>query len=318
MVADRDSICADPEGFLPGPGHRLDSRRVGGDRVGVLRGHGRSAAGARRRHPQGSRRAQPVVVHRHRRQQRHAEQRPLSDQSEAARRAQLERRRRHPAPAGGNGERRGHHAVHAAGAGSDSRQHREPHPVSIHPGERGLRGACPPGRPSWWRRCASNPSSRTSSATRRTTGWRPTSPSTATARRVSASASEPSTTRCTTPSASASSRRYSRSRINTASSWRRIPATYRSVDSLASIYVPSAAGGQVPLSAIAKVDVRNPAAAHQPSGAIPGHHRLVQPGAGHLARRRRVGHRKRRARRSACRTASARPFRARRSRSAAT
>ncbi|HXA35413.1 MAG TPA: MdtB/MuxB family multidrug efflux RND transporter permease subunit [Steroidobacteraceae bacterium] len=33
------------------------------------------------------------------------------------------------------------------------------------------------------------------------------------------------------------------------------PATYRTVDSLASIYVPSAAGGQVPLSAIAKVDV---------------------------------------------------------------
>ncbi len=33
------------------------------------------------------------------------------------------------------------------------------------------------------------------------------------------------------------------------------PAFYRSVDSLASIYVPSAGGGQVPLSAIAKVDV---------------------------------------------------------------
>ncbi len=33
------------------------------------------------------------------------------------------------------------------------------------------------------------------------------------------------------------------------------PATYRTVDSLASIYLPSAAGGQVPLSAIAKVDV---------------------------------------------------------------
>jgi multidrug efflux pump len=33
------------------------------------------------------------------------------------------------------------------------------------------------------------------------------------------------------------------------------PALYRSVDSLASIYVPSAGGGQVPLSAIAKVDV---------------------------------------------------------------
>ena len=33
------------------------------------------------------------------------------------------------------------------------------------------------------------------------------------------------------------------------------PKTYTSVDSLASIYVPSASGGQVPLSAIAKVDV---------------------------------------------------------------
>jgi multidrug efflux pump len=34
------------------------------------------------------------------------------------------------------------------------------------------------------------------------------------------------------------------------------PASYTSVDSLASIYVPSAAGGQVPLSAIAKVEIQ--------------------------------------------------------------
>jgi multidrug efflux pump len=34
------------------------------------------------------------------------------------------------------------------------------------------------------------------------------------------------------------------------------PNSYKSVDSLASIYVPSASGGQVPLSAIAKVDVQ--------------------------------------------------------------
>ena len=33
------------------------------------------------------------------------------------------------------------------------------------------------------------------------------------------------------------------------------PATYRSVDDLASIYLPSSGGGQVPLSAIAKVDI---------------------------------------------------------------
>ncbi|HET9390910.1 MAG TPA: MdtB/MuxB family multidrug efflux RND transporter permease subunit [Steroidobacteraceae bacterium] len=35
------------------------------------------------------------------------------------------------------------------------------------------------------------------------------------------------------------------------------PRTYRSVDSIASLYVPSAAGGQVPLSAIAKVSVQS-------------------------------------------------------------
>jgi multidrug efflux pump len=35
------------------------------------------------------------------------------------------------------------------------------------------------------------------------------------------------------------------------------PDSYRSVDSLASIYVPSAGGGQVPLSAIAKVDIES-------------------------------------------------------------
>ncbi|HTT02435.1 MAG TPA: MdtB/MuxB family multidrug efflux RND transporter permease subunit [Steroidobacteraceae bacterium] len=35
------------------------------------------------------------------------------------------------------------------------------------------------------------------------------------------------------------------------------PGLYRSVDSLASLYVPSAAGGQVPLSAIAKVDIES-------------------------------------------------------------
>jgi multidrug efflux pump len=34
------------------------------------------------------------------------------------------------------------------------------------------------------------------------------------------------------------------------------PSTYHSIDSIASIYVPSASGGQVPLSAIAKVDIQ--------------------------------------------------------------
>ena len=68
-----------------------------------------------------------------------------------------DRRRRHPAPAQRNRRCRRHHAVHAAGAGPDPRQHRQPHPVPIHPGERRSRRRCPPGRRSWWRRCASSP-----------------------------------------------------------------------------------------------------------------------------------------------------------------
>ena len=83
--------------------------------------------------PGGSRGREPVVVHRRRRHQRDAEQRPHADQPEAAstsatRRAtevirRLQRERRQGA---------GHHALHAAGAGPDHRGSRQPHAVPVH------------------------------------------------------------------------------------------------------------------------------------------------------------------------------------------
>ena len=82
-------------------------------------------------------------------------------------------------------------------------------------------------------------SSPTWSATRKTTASPLTSPSIATAPPAWESAWAPWITPSTMPSASASSRPSSRNRINTASSWRRTRNPTRSVDSLASIYVPS-------------------------------------------------------------------------------
>ena len=61
------------------------------------------------RHPEGSGRREPVVVHRRRRHQRHAQQRPHPDQPEAAAPSgRLSAERRHPPPAAG--ARRGRRA----------------------------------------------------------------------------------------------------------------------------------------------------------------------------------------------------------------
>ncbi len=73
-----------------------------------------------------------------------------------------------------------------------------------------------------------------------------------TARPGSASAWVPSITRYTTLSANESCRPYSPSPISTGVILEADPASYQSVDSLASIYVPSAGGGQVPLSPSAR------------------------------------------------------------------
>ena len=75
------------------------------------------------------------------------------------------------------------------------------------------------------------------------------------------------------------------------------PATYRSVDSLASIYVPSAAGGQVPLSAIARVDVETRPLLINHLAQFPATTVSFNLEPRGLARRRRHGHRKCRTRR---------------------
>jgi hypothetical protein len=142
-----------------------------------------------------------------------------------------------------------------------------------------IRRSWPNGRRSWSTSCASCRSSPTSaiSAAR---GFRPSSRSTATRPRASASRRRPSTTRCTTPSASASSRPSSPSRTSTASSSRPTRACRPRCNRCRTIYLPSSVdGGQVPLSAIAKMRAGNRAAAGLASRAIPGDHRLVQPGA---------------------------------------
>ena len=54
---------------------------------------------------------------------------------------------------------------------------------------------------------------------------------------------------------------------------------------LQAIYLRSAGGGQVPLSAITRVSRDDRAARRQPPGPVPGGDPLVQPGAGRVARR---------------------------------
>ena len=55
------------------------------------------------------------------------------------------------AVAAGDCRRRGHHALHAAGAGPDGGRPRQPNAVSVHAGGCRSQGADDTGRRSWWR-----------------------------------------------------------------------------------------------------------------------------------------------------------------------
>ena len=120
-----------PKGFFPVQDTGLIQGISEAAAVGVVRGDGRAPAGLGGADPQRPRRRQPVFVHRRRRHQHDPEQRPLADQSEAARRAQ------HFAPATSSGgcERetrcRRHHALHAAGPGSDDRRDGQPLAIPV-------------------------------------------------------------------------------------------------------------------------------------------------------------------------------------------
>ena len=167
--------------------------------------------------PEGQGRREPVLVHRRRRHEHHPQQRPHAHQPEARRRPLGYGERHHPPPAARDGRRHRHLALHAAGAGSVDRRHRQPHAVPVR--ARGCQS-----RPSsniWVpqarrraaaaaadRGCRERPGER---GPVRLSDHRPRH-----RRPLRHHARRPSTTRCTTPSASASSRPSSRSRTSTA------------------------------------------------------------------------------------------------------
>ena len=81
-----------PKGFFPIQDTGAIQGITEAPQTHLVRGDGGAAAGAGARHPAGSRGGEPFLVHRRRRHQLDAEQRPHADQSEAARRAQRARR----------------------------------------------------------------------------------------------------------------------------------------------------------------------------------------------------------------------------------
>ena len=258
LPPDRLSLCDDPQGVLSHPGHGRHPGRHPVLRGRRLRAHGEPAAGARQGDPRRPGRREPVVVHRRRRLQRHAELRPLPDQSEARGRAQGDGERSHPPAAAGDRRRRRHFALHAAGAGSDDRHRRQRDAISVHPGEPGSGAPAGSGR----RRSSSGsprfPRSSMWRATCSRTDGRCWSISTAATPPASASRRRSSTMRSTTPTASASSRPSSPRATSTASSSTSIRRWRARSNSLHNLYLPSSAStsGQTPLNSVADFVVK--------------------------------------------------------------
>ena len=132
-------VLRNSQRILPHSRYRRHPGRLRSGPVGVLSGNVQPAAAVDQDHSARSGRRQSVLLHRNRRDQYHLEQRAHSDQLETDRRAKDQRQRRHSPPAAGTGEGAGHHAVHAAGAGSLGRRPGEPHAIPVHAGrsERG-------------------------------------------------------------------------------------------------------------------------------------------------------------------------------------
>ena len=192
-------------------------------------------------------------------------------------------------------------ALHAAGAGPHHRSDGEPHAVPVRAGERqaggfrrlGAAPARPPAEAARDRRRDERP--------RRPRACRCSSRSTAMPPRASASPPPRSTTCSTT--------RFGQrivSTVYTQSNQYRViyevePSMARSIDSLYNLYLPG-----VRRQAGAAVGHRHlrgtlGAASHRPAGPVPGHHHLVQPGAGRRARPGGRRHHRPRSARSACR-----------------
>ncbi len=101
--AHRAAVHVHAQGLLPGAGHRGDPGHRRGAAVDLLPGHGRAPAGPGRDRAEGSGGGEPDLLHRRRRHQPHAQQRPPADQPQAARRARRHRHRGDPPPAAGTG-----------------------------------------------------------------------------------------------------------------------------------------------------------------------------------------------------------------------
>ncbi|MBI1991462.1 MAG: efflux RND transporter permease subunit [Betaproteobacteria bacterium] len=140
----RAALYLHSQGFLPGAGYGPDPGHFRSAAVDFLSRHGGAPAGARARGAGGPGGGEPVVLHRSRRHQHHAQQRAGADQSQAACRARPrfyanKRGGGHPAPAAAPRAGRRHYALHAAGAGPHHRGPGEPHAVSVQRRGRGFR-----------------------------------------------------------------------------------------------------------------------------------------------------------------------------------
>ena len=123
-------------------------------------------------HPEGSRGREPVLVHRHRRHQHHAEQRPHPDQPEAARRAQDQRQRRHPPPAAASSPKWPASRCSCSRCRTHRGGPRQPHAVPVHAGRSQRRRAEHLRSAACWPSCKRCRSCATSPATSRISGLR--------------------------------------------------------------------------------------------------------------------------------------------------
>ena len=94
------ALHRDSQGLLPRPGHGRDPGHLGSLADDLVRRDGRAPAGAGEGDPAGPGGGEPVVVHRRRRPESDAEQRPLPHQPQTAGATERQGHRRHPAPAG--------------------------------------------------------------------------------------------------------------------------------------------------------------------------------------------------------------------------
>ena len=288
-----------PKGFFPVQDTGVILGVTEAPQTRVVHGDGGAPAGARARHPEGSRRREPVVVHRRGRDQHDAEQRAHPDQPQAARRAARRRdriiRRLQPAIEHVEGITLFMQPVQDLTV--ENRVSRTQYQYTLEDADareladwaprlverlRGLAGAARRGE--------------------RPAGRRPAGLARHRPRHASRLGILPQAIDDTLYDA------FGQRQVSTIftqlNQYHVVlevdPHFQQDPEALKSIYVKSATGAQVPLSAFTRFEPGARAARHQPPGPVPGGHAVVQPGARRLARRRRQGHPARRSRRSAC------------------